>query len=297
MSELGRSLTMLVHGASKSGKSTFAISTPAPRLLLDVEGGARFLPIRPKKWDPANPPPEPDGTWNTAVVQTRDWGTVEKTYGWLETGDHPFRALSLDSVSEVQQRHIEQVGHRRQMTQAQWGDTFRAVTGLIRDIRDLTMHPSRPLEAVVMTAMTRQINGMWRPWCQGQTATILPYLLDVTGYLWIDLVPNELTGEVKETRKLLTRWTPEFEAGERVGGKIPRVVELRQIEGMMPNDDGAVAKMVRLIFGPRPETPGSGASEPPLGADPTPDPVPGDLPPDDGEVDREERAATLDTER
>ena len=92
--------------------------------------------------------------------------------------------------------------------------------------RDSTMHPTRPLEAIVMTAMTRQIEGMWKPWCQGQLATVLPYLLDVCGYLWVEQAVDELSGRTEEVRHFLTRRTPQFEAGERVDGRIPVVLDV-----------------------------------------------------------------------
>jgi hypothetical protein len=43
MSQVHRSLTLMVYGESKVGKSTFAVTAPYPRLMLDVEGGHRFL--------------------------------------------------------------------------------------------------------------------------------------------------------------------------------------------------------------------------------------------------------------
>ena len=53
---LGRSLSILVHGPSKAGKSTLGVTTPAPRLLLDVEGGARLVNKR-RLVDAAAAPP------------------------------------------------------------------------------------------------------------------------------------------------------------------------------------------------------------------------------------------------
>ena len=178
--------------------------------------------------------------WDTCVVATRDWGTVEKVYQWLVSGQHGFRSLIIDSISELQQRYIEATAGRTQLTQQQWGETFRAVSGLVRDIRDLTVHPTRPLECVVMTAMTRELDGMWRPWVQGQLQTVLPYLLDVTGYLWVQSDTDEISGEMTETRRLLTRRTERFEGGERVGGRIPPVLS-------NPN----VRRMVEMVFGTR----------------------------------------------
>ena len=241
-----RNLTLLVHGASKSGKSWLSVTAPGPRLYLDVEAASRFLPIRRVMWNPSRekPPAINPAEWDTCVVATRDWGTVEKVYQWLASGQHEFRSLIIDSISELQQRYIEAVAGRVQLTQNQWGDTFRAVGGLIRDLRDLTVHPTRPVECVVMTSMTRELDGKWRPWVQGQLQTVMPYLLDVTGYLWTENQEDEITGEMREVRRLLTRNTERFEGGERVGGRIPAVLEA-------PN----VRKMIDMVFGEKAKEP------------------------------------------
>jgi AAA domain len=274
MADAPRALTMLLHGASKSGKSSYSVTCPAPRLYMDVESASRFLAIRRIDWDPAREaPPTPDGTWDTAVVATRDWAVVERAYHWLASGQHPFRSLIIDSISELQQRYLESQTGRQQPTMQQWGSTFRVVSGLVRDIRDLTQHPTRPMECVVMTAMTRQMDGMWRPWVQGQLQTVLPYLLDVVGYLWVDQEPNELTGQLTETRKILTRRTPQFEAGERVDGKIPIVVSVTPRDPGVPGDD--ISRLIDMVFPPSvPGAPAEPVAATPTDQTPTPTPTP-----------------------
>lgn len=258
---LQRALTLLIFGAPKVGKSSLAASGPEPRVLFDVEGSARFLPIHAVEWIPGtSEPPEVDGTWDTAVIPTISWEVAEAGKRWLQSGKHPFKSVAIDSVSELQQRRIEHVAGREQMTQQNWGDVFRTVSGFIRDMRDLTMHPTNPIESVTMTAMARQIDGMWKPWCQGQLQSVLPYLLDVTAYIWV-----EQTGTREapvETRKILTRRTSQFEAGERVQGRIPPVVELKSRPPGEPSED--VVRLLDMVF--------------PATASPTLVPVTGPLP-------------------
>lgn len=253
----GRALTILVHAASKAGKSTLSVTSPAPRLLFDVESASRFLPIKRIYWDPAKEePPVPDGTWDTCVVQTRDWKTVDLAYQWLASGKHEFRSVIIDSISELQNRYMEAQAGRNQLTQTQWGEVFRGVAGLVRDMRDLTMHPTKPIECLVMIAMTKQIDGVYRPYVQGQLATVLPYLLDAVGYLYVDKVVDELSGEATEVRRLLTRATATFEAGERVGGAWPTVINNPNIEQMIADifDSGAPEALPAVEPTPNTET-------------------------------------------
>lgn len=230
---LDRALSVLVHASAKQGKSSLSVTAPAPRVYCDVESAARFLEaegrIKAIKWDPHDPPPEYDGTWDTAVVATRDFETVERVYKWLNSGKHPFKSLIIDSISELQFRYVDNQTGRQQPTMQQWGGVYRDVGGFVRDIRDLTMHPIKPLEAVVIVAMTRQIDGKYVPWCQGQLQTILPFLLDATTYLYVDSDPE--SGQ--PIRMLLTQPTPQFEAGNRIGNKWPIVITEPNITGMI----------------------------------------------------------------
>jgi hypothetical protein len=187
-----RSLSLLVYGESKAGKSTIAATAPYPRLMLDVEGGARFLPIRAIMWDPLrDEPPVADGTWDTCVVSVQNYDTVLRAYQWLQLGRHQFRSLIIDSVSELQVKCIDNIAGTEQMKMQHWGELLRHFSSLLRNIRDLTMHPTNPLEAVVLTAMARTgQDGIMRPYLQGQLGVIVTYFWDVVGALAVEEWPN-----------------------------------------------------------------------------------------------------------
>lgn len=240
MSELNmRAISWLIHGRSKCGKSTLADTQPTPRLHLDAEGGmgTRFLASRRRVWDPVkSAPPEVDGTWDTCVVHVRDYESVKMSYDWLNSGQHPFRSVTLDSISEVQQRAVDSMVGTDQMKTQQWGELLREVSALVRKFRDLANHPTKPLESVLLIAMTSQVDGIWKPYVQGQLAARLPYYVDVCGYMFV-----ERDSEGVEHRKLLVSQHPEYEAGERVGGRLGQVVE-------DPNIDA----MINTVFGPLP---------------------------------------------
>jgi len=199
--------------------------------------GTRFLTSKKKVWDPRKEePPVNDGSWETCVVHVRDYDSVKMTYDWLNSGKHPFRSCTLDSISEVQQRAMDSLVGVDQMKTQDWGTLLRDVSQLVRKFRDLAAHPTKPLESVMMIAMTHQTDDMWRPYVQGALAARLPYYVDVCGYMFVDRDDNGF-----EHRKLLVAQHPQFEAGERVGGVLGQVVE-------NPN----ISTMIDTVFGPLP---------------------------------------------
>ena len=242
---VNRSLTIMVYGESKVGKSTFAVTAPYPRLLLDVEGGHRFLPINVKYWDPTrDEPPALDGTWDTAVVQVRSYAEVLKAFGWLQSGKHQFKSLIIDSISELQVKCMDDIAGTEQMKMQQWGELLRHMGSLLRDMRDLTMHPTQPLEAVVLTAMQRPAgdDGRARPYLQGQLAIQAPYFYDVLGAITTETFPNpDPMQPPYSVRRMYVERTDKHEAGERVQGRLGKIVEQADLN---------VEAMLDKIFGP-----------------------------------------------
>jgi hypothetical protein len=233
----------MVYGESKVGKSTFAVTAPYPRLMLDVEGGHRFLPINVKYWDPmTQEPPLADGTWDTVVVQVRDYDVVIKAFQWLQSGKHQFKSLIIDSISELQVKCMDNIAGTEQMKMQQWGELLRHMGALLRDLRDLTMHPTQPLEAVVLTAMARKgQDGVYRPYLQGQLAIQAPYFYDILGAVTVETVPNpDPLQPPYKVRRMYVERTPEYEAGERVQGRLGKVVE---------QQDLGIERMLDMVFG------------------------------------------------
>lgn len=213
-------LSFLVHGLPKAGKSTFADSGPAPRCVLDVEGASYWTPSPKIYWDPLmTPPPAPDGTWETAIVLVREARTVMEVYRVLNSGQHPFNSVSMDSVTEVQQRVIDDLTGGRQMDRDKWGALLRQVNGMVRAYRDLVTHPVKPVWAMTFVAGTHldEKQGRWRPMVQGQARDYLPYYVDILGY--INALPDG-------TRHMLIGPHPQFETGERVHGRLPMSLQL-----------------------------------------------------------------------
>lgn len=228
--------------------STLASTAPAPRLFLDIEHGAKFLNITPVMWDPAREePPTADGTWDTAIVAVRSYDDVLRAHQWLQSGKHPFKSVIVDSVSELQAKVLEQIAGREQVKMQQWGEILRHMAGMMRDLRDLTAHPTNPLTSVIVTSMSKVGNdGKASPYLQGQAGIILPYIFDLTGYLTIEEFPHPDPSQPPyKARRMYIVATPEAVAGERVGGRLGEIVEQEMLD---------IRKMIDAIFGPESTT-------------------------------------------
>ena len=182
-----RAMSILVHADTKVGKSTFGATAPKPMLLLDAEAAYRFLPGNKVFWDPMkDAPPQHDGSWEICVVIVREYTTMVRAFEWLNSGQHPFRSVVVDSISEIQKRLKDSLRTLdEQMDQRKWGQVLDHMEWLVRGLRDLTEHPTHPIEAIVLTSMTTQRDGKWRPYVQGQLAVTMPYFLDVIGYMFV----------------------------------------------------------------------------------------------------------------
>lgn len=187
-----RRLTALVHGESGHGKSWLTTTTPGPRLYIDVEGRADHLPSRPHHilWDPRSGPPPiqyPDGspvhTETTVVVSVRDFPTFSQVYSHLAAGNHYFRSVSIDSLSELQERCKRMLVGSEQAKIQDWGDLLTKMEQIVLDYKDLRTHPTRPLDCLIVVSGTHMKDGLFRPMLQGGLSGRLAYKFDLVGFL------------------------------------------------------------------------------------------------------------------
>lgn len=222
-------MSILVHSLAKVGKTSLGETTPAPRLFLDAEMGASHLASRKVFWDPNKyAPPEADGTWDTCIVSVQDYQTVTRALEYLVAGKHPFRSVIIDSLSETQSRKIDAVSGTSAPELRDWGVIFRDVYATVRRFRDLTRHPTKPLDVVMFIAMTRQRDNVYIPYIQGQLSDTAPYVPDVLAYLQIvyDAANNPV-------RRLLVGPTPGFATGARGGDRLGAFIDNPNIEDML----------------------------------------------------------------
>jgi hypothetical protein len=232
---------VLIHSDTKVGKSTFGNTARAPRLLLDAEAAYRFLPGVKVFWDPiSEAPPRWDGVWDMCVVRVSAYNIFTRALAWLQSGQHDFRSVVIDSITEIQVTCKDEISPDGVMKIQLWGDLLTHMERSMRQFRDLTDHPTRPIEALIVTAMTEMRDGKWRPYVQGKLAVKAPYFLDVIGYMFVQEVgnPQDPTQPPIKVRRMLVGKNGQFEAGERVQGRLPEVV-----------DYPTVPMMLDLVFG------------------------------------------------
>jgi hypothetical protein len=232
-----RALSILIHGGSGAGKTTFSTTGPKPLLLLDVEMASRFVRGKKIKWNPlTDAPPVADGSWEICVVTVDTFDKALKAYEWLKSRNHPFKTVVVDSISELQAKAIEKIRGRQQLQTQDWGKLLSSMAFFCRDLRDLTGDDDNIIEAVIITAMSKDYDGIIKPYLQGQVSAQIPYWLDITAYLYVDQAPDA-NGELTDRRNLLIGNHPNYEAKSRVPG-LPVVIT-------NPN----VSQMLNDIFG------------------------------------------------
>lgn len=224
-------MSILVHAGSKLGKSTLSGTAPKPILVLDAEGSWRFIPVRQVHWDPeTGPPPEYDGTWDACVVSVQRWETVENVYRWITQYQTPFVSVVVDSITELQRRLKQNLVGTEAMKIQDWGVLLAKMDDKIRGYRDLTLIPQINVRCVVFIAETRQRHNdnKWVPFMQGQIGVALPYWMDLVGYMYPDFEYDENGQPSREVRRLWISPHPEYEAGERVQGRLGQFLTIQK---------------------------------------------------------------------
>jgi hypothetical protein len=205
-------LTLVVHGESGVGKTWLGATAPGPRLIIDAEGGSGWTPGKKVAWDVDKGTPPPD-TEETCVSTVKNFKTLGLILQWLQSGQHPFRSVVLDSLTEIQKRCLDNITGVEQADQRAWGEVLRKMEGLVRTFRDLTIPNGVPtLDTVVFVAGSQVKDGVTRPHLQGQLGNTLPYFVDAVGYLYLK---QDEDGEI--ARQLLVAPVGGYVAKDRTG--------------------------------------------------------------------------------
>jgi hypothetical protein len=242
-------LSILIHAASKLGKSTLSGTAPKPILVLDAEGSWRFIAMRKIYWDPdTGPPPKHDGTWDACIVVVQRWDTVESVYRWITQYQTPFVSVVIDSITELQRRLKQNLVGTDAMKMQDWGVLLAKMDDKIRGYRDLTLISQINVRCVVFIAETRQrhTDNKWVPFMQGQIGVALPYWMDICGYMYPDWEYDANGQPTQEVRRLWISPHPEYEAGERVQGRLGQYVTIQKPAAGTSGSD--VEDWMKVVF-------------------------------------------------
>ncbi len=185
----------------------------SPVLILDVEGGT--FSIREKF-------PDVD------VIRISSWAEMSKVYNDLYDGNHPYKTVGLDSLTEIQKMGMygimtalvaEPDNKDRDPdipSVREWGKNIEQTRKLVRAFRDLPMN-------VIFTALEMSDRNprtgltVTKPSLSGKLSGEVAGFLDEVLYMYVKTVDNE------PQRLLLTRKTEDKVAKDR-SDKLPQVI-------------------------------------------------------------------------
>jgi hypothetical protein len=210
---------ILVHGADKVGKSTFAMGAPSP-VFIGLEGGLEQL--GPARF------PEP-----------QSFDDVMAAVGELATGAHDHKTLVIDPVNwlepfifakvcdEYGKQNIDEVLGGFQKGQARAVKYWKQLLDALDGLRD-----KRKMHVVLLahTAVRNQKNpeaqdwGSWQPSMDKAGAETLKQWVDAIMFARLQASAKQVDGEKKAVkgrsngaRVLLTQSDPAYAAGNRYG--------------------------------------------------------------------------------
>jgi hypothetical protein len=212
---------ILLYGDSGVGKTTLAgsadeVPSMRPVLFIDIEGGTESL---------RHSYPEVE------TVRVTSWQEMQNVYNALYEGNHPYKTVVLDSLTEIQKFNMYNIMNDLAQKRPdldpdvpgmrEWGKNLEQIRRMVRGFRDLDMH-------TIFTALAKsdkdQKTGITttKPSLSGKMADEVAAFLDVVVYYYVKQIGDGSDAEFK--RLLLTQKTDSQVAKDR-SGKLPMVVE------------------------------------------------------------------------
>jgi phage nucleotide-binding protein len=222
-------INMLIYGKSGVGKTQLAGSAdavPSMRkvLVMDVEGGTLTL---------GHSYPDVD------VVRVKNWDEIADLYDFLEAGNHEYRTVIIDSLTEAQKFNMSAVMAKRILEREEkgevqdpdvpdmraWGKNIEQIRKFVRAFRDLEMN-------TIFTALAKEeknprtgaIEKM--PYLSGKLAGEVAAFLDIVVYYYVKYFNDE------QIRIICTQATDDVVAKDRTG-KLPELLEFPTMEEIM----------------------------------------------------------------
>jgi hypothetical protein len=218
-------INMIIYAESGTGKTILAGSSDAvaemsPVLIADVEGGTFSL----RAFYP-----------NVKSVRIKSWDDIATLYNELRRGDHPFKTIVIDSLTELQKVSMttimaEVIKHDADRdpevpSVREWGKNAEQIRRVVRAFRDLPMN-------TIFTALVaddkdpKSGKTTYRPSLPGKLAKEVPGYVDLCLYMYRKELPDpEQEGKTKNSRLLLSSATEQYVCKDRSNNLPPVLVE------------------------------------------------------------------------
>lgn len=239
---------VLAYGRSKHGKTRFACSTGLigiPTLVVDVnEEGTKSVIDYP----------------NCFVYPLKKWDQLSWVYWYLKEGNHPYKAVVIDTLTQVQHACMKFVlmeaedrdpNRPASMARRQdWGQMGELMKPMILNFRNLPMHVTFVCQERIDKGSDEDEEATNRrvPDLSPSVRGVALAAVEVIGRVYQREVRTAKKGDKKETTKWETRMLvgahEDYDTGNRTGTKLPRVIRnptmKMMIEASQPkeNPDG-----------------------------------------------------------
>lgn len=212
---------ILIYGDSGTGKTVLAgsadeVPSMRPVLFVDIEGGTESL----RDFYP-----------DVETVRVTNWKEMQHVYDVLHDGDHDYRTVVLDSLTEIQKFNMYTI--MNDLTQKrpdldpdvpgmrEWGKNLEQMRKFVRAFRDLEMHTI--FTALNMTDKDQKTGQItMKPSLSGKLANEVAAFLDVVVYYYVKQIGS---GEDAEFKRLLLSQKTDAQVAKDRSNRLPMIVE------------------------------------------------------------------------